>query len=89
MDFIVVMMSGLMISQNFLIFFAVQLLRNQAWTVLHASSASLVLILTGLHFGLSWNWLMCMLKCCLHLPGLPGLKQQKQPAVVPVEVTRK
>jgi hypothetical protein len=86
--FIAVMLSGLMISRSFLIFFGIQPLRNQAWTILHASSASMVLILTGLHFGLSWNWLVGMLKRYMHLPGLPGLKQQKQPAVVQAEITR-
>ena len=86
--FIVLMMTGLMISRSFLIFFGIQPVRNQAWTMLHATSASMMLILTGLHFALSWNWVVGMVKRLLPWPGLPRLKEQQQPVAVKVEATR-
>jgi hypothetical protein len=86
--FIVLMMTGLMISRSFLVFFGIQPVQNQAWRMLHASSASMMLILTGLHFALSWNWVVGMVKRLLPWPSLPRLKEHKQPVAVKVEATR-
>jgi hypothetical protein len=87
--FNLLMMTGLMISRSFLVFFGIQSVRNQVWTTLHATSASMMLIMTGLHFTLSWNWVVGMGRRYLSWPGLPTFKAQKQPVPVPVEVTRK
>ncbi len=77
--FVGIMMSGIMISKSFLPTLGVQIQTGQVWRQLHTLSADAGMLLVGLHFALSWNWIVAMLKRYLVAPVarlLPVFRQQ-------------
>jgi len=56
--FVVVMLSGILISRSVLSILGIQVAASPAWRFLHSSSADLFLIMVGLHFALHWSWIV-------------------------------
>jgi hypothetical protein len=57
-DGILIMLSGLMISERVIPAFGLSFPRNFAWRGLHDLSANLALLLLGLHTALHWSWIV-------------------------------
>jgi hypothetical protein len=55
-DFVMVFISGLMISRNVMLTLGIHLPASPAWREFHSLSANLALVLTGLHFAMHWKW---------------------------------
>src|SRR5512133_3082371 len=60
--FLTVMLSGMMISRSVLPFLNLQLGRSFIMTRLHTVSTSAMLLMVGLHFALSWDWVVGMVR---------------------------
>jgi len=67
-DFVMIFLSGLMISRSILPTFGVQLANNPAWRFLHSSSADFSILLIGLHLALHWKWILSALKRYIFIP---------------------
>jgi hypothetical protein len=57
-SFIVVMLSGLLISRVVLGFFGIHAVAGGVWRVLHTLSADVALWTLALHFALHWSWIV-------------------------------
>ncbi|MGD0750933.1 MAG: DUF4405 domain-containing protein [Anaerolineales bacterium] len=55
-DFVVVFISGLLISRNVMVTLGIHLPASLAWREFHSLSANLALVLTGLHFAMHRKW---------------------------------
>ncbi len=62
LDGILIMLSGIMISEAALPAMGILLPLNFAWRRLHDMSANLALIIMGLHIAMHWNWIVTTLK---------------------------
>ncbi len=60
--FIVVMLSGILISREVMPFLGVQMGNDMTWKRLHTISADGVIIILGLHFAMHWDWIWTSLK---------------------------
>jgi hypothetical protein len=78
-SFITIMLSGLMISKVALPSLGIQLGEGRAWRLLHSLSANITLALVGLHFALSWNWVVSMTSRYL-LGPVTALFKSRKPA---------
>ncbi len=56
--FVVVMLTGLLISRSVLPLLGIPVFITPAWRGLHSFSAELGMWLVALHFALSWNWIV-------------------------------
>jgi len=84
-DFVTILLSGLMISRNVLPAFGLQGAINPAWRFLHSSAADFSLFLIGLHLALHWKWILSTAKRYLFAPLKRRPQPQTlQPAWVPV-----
>lgn len=84
-DFVTIMLSGLMISRSILPTLGLQVASNPAWRFLHFSAADFSLLLIGLHIALHWKWIVSTSKRYLFAPRkrLPVAQPQSlQPALV-------
>jgi hypothetical protein len=83
--FVLVMLSGLLISESILPTLGIRLTGSPTWRFLHSSSADAVVFLVGLHFALHWKWIVNTIKRYVVKPlrrrPLPLILQ---PAAVPV-----
>lgn len=61
-DGILIMLSGIMISEAALPAMGITLPRNFAWRGLHDMAANLSLIIMGLHIAMHWNWIVTTFK---------------------------
>lgn len=61
-DGVLIMLSGIMISQSVMPFFGVTMPEGFAWHSLHDTSANLFLIILGIHLALHWNWIVVTTK---------------------------
>ncbi|MBL8103584.1 MAG: DUF4405 domain-containing protein [Anaerolineales bacterium] len=57
-DGILIMLSGIMISESAMPALGVTLPMNFAWRSLHDMSANLALFIMGLHLAMHWNWIL-------------------------------
>jgi hypothetical protein len=76
-SFITIMLSGLMISKVALPALGINLGEGGAWRQLHSLSANTTLALVGLHFALSWNWVVNMTWRYLLLPVVNLFKSRR------------
>ncbi len=84
-DFVLIMLSGLLISRSVLPVFGVQFASDPAWRFLHSSAADFSLLLVGLHLALHWKWILSATKRYLFSPRKrPAQPRPLQPALVPV-----
>lgn len=75
---ILIMLSGIMISEAALPAMGITLPMNFAWRRLHDMSANLSLLIMGLHIAMHWNWIVTTFKRVFFSSG-------KQQAVAMVE----
>ncbi|MFM8369746.1 MAG: DUF4405 domain-containing protein [Chloroflexota bacterium] len=61
-DGILIMLSGIMISESAIPAMGIVLPVNFAWRRLHDMSANLSLIIMGLHVAMHWNWIVTTIK---------------------------
>jgi hypothetical protein len=88
-DFVTIMLSGLMISRSVLPAFGLQIAINSAWRFLHFSAANFSLVLIGLHLALHWKWILSTTKRYLFAPLKRRPQPQTlQPVLVPVRRER-
>lgn len=59
---IMIMLSGLMISETVVPFFGLSLPQNMSWKSVHELSTNITMILMGLHVALHWSWITSMFK---------------------------
>jgi hypothetical protein len=85
---IAVMLSGILISRSVLPLLNIDLGRNFIMTRLHSVSATTMLVMVGLHFALSWNWVVGMTRRYFLSPvgALFHAQPRTEQAAVPVEV---
>lgn len=57
-DFVVIMVTGLAISEVALPQLGLQLPRSMAWRGIHGLASDVGVIILGLHLGLHWQWLV-------------------------------
>jgi hypothetical protein len=67
-DFVTIMLSGVMISKSVLATFGLQSASDPAWRFLHSSSTDISLLLIGLHIALHWKWILSTTKRYLLTP---------------------
>jgi hypothetical protein len=68
-DGVLIMLSGIMISERVMPFFGVTMSESFSWRGLHDSSANLFLIILGIHLALHWNWIIITTKRLLTRKG--------------------
>lgn len=61
-DGILIMLSGIMISESAMPTLGIVLPVNFAWRRLHDTSANFALLIMGLHLALHWNWIVTTFK---------------------------
>jgi Domain of unknown function (DUF4405) len=82
-DFVMIMLSGLLISRSVLPVLGLQVASDPVWRFLHSSAADFSLLLIGLHIALHWKWIASTSKRYLFAPR----KRRAQPqALQPVMV---
>ncbi len=86
--FVLVMLSGIMISRSVLLVLGIRVAASSSWRFLHSWSADVTLILAGLHFALHWKWIVAAVNCHVVAPLRQGLipgKLRPAESVVPME----
>ena len=61
-SFIMIMLSGLMISRTIVPFFGLSLPQNRSWREFHSLFTNITVILMGLHIATHWSWITNMFK---------------------------
>jgi hypothetical protein len=81
-DFVLILLSGLLISRAVLPALGVQIAVDPAWRRLHSSAADFSLVLLGLHIALHWKWILSATQRYLFAPRKgPTQPQTLQPAL--------
>jgi hypothetical protein len=83
-DGVLVMLTGVMISEVALPLLGLQTARNFQWRQLHSLTADWSLILLALHLGLNWDWVTGFISRHILRP-LAGKRRNKVEAPVAVE----
>ena len=71
-DGVLIVLSGIMISESAMPTLGIALPMNFAWRRLHDMSANIALVIMGLHLAMHWNWIVTTFKRVF----LSGRKQQ-------------
>ncbi len=92
--FVLVMLSGILISRSILPLFGIQTDHRSIWKAVHSLSADLSFILLAVHLGLNWDWILCVFKRYLWTPfarrfSVLPLSAKAQPEVCPQPVHKK
>lgn len=61
-DGVLVMLTGIMISEVVLPLFGIQVPRGSIWRQLHSLTADLSLFILGLHIALNWTWVVSIIE---------------------------
>ncbi|NTW01067.1 MAG: DUF4405 domain-containing protein [Oscillochloris sp.] len=80
-DMTVIIFTGLMISEEALPLFGLELAHGGIWKRLHVQASDLSVFLVGLHIALHWQWIVNMLKRFLVTPLLSRRKPSGQAPV--------
>jgi hypothetical protein len=75
--YVLVMLSGILISRSVIAVLGIQLAESPAWRFLHSWSANASLLLTGLHLALHWKWIVAAIKRFVVQPLTRGFEQSK------------
>jgi hypothetical protein len=88
--YVVVFISGLLISRNVMLTLGIHLSASPAWREFHSLSANLALVLTGLHFAMHWKWFVNAIKRYILSPIHSLAKQPAagRLAVQPVKIDK-
>jgi hypothetical protein len=87
-DFIGIMLSGILISRAVLPALGIQLAQtNMQWRSLHTLTANAGILLVGLHFALSWAWIVSTVKRQIFLPLLQPIRPNQVVQPVPVRMS--
>jgi hypothetical protein len=78
LDFVILGMTGVMISEVVVASLGIQTARNAFWRWLHIASADWAIFLTGLHLAINWRWVVVTLKRVFRF-RLPQSHKQRQP----------
>jgi hypothetical protein len=78
LDFAILGMTGVMISEVIVRTLGVQTARDAFWRWMHVTSADWAIYLTGLHLAINWRWVANTLKR-VYRARLPGPQKQRQP----------
>ena len=78
-DGILIMLSGIMISESAMPALGIALTKNFAWRQLHDMSANIALLIMGLHLAMHWNWIVATFKRVF----LGGGNSRKPVTVIP------
>jgi hypothetical protein len=86
--YVVVFISGLLISRNVMVTLGIHLPASPAWREFHSLSANLALVLTGLHFAMHWKWFVNAMQRYILAPihSLARRPAAGQMAVQPVKI---
>ncbi|MGB9672617.1 MAG: DUF4405 domain-containing protein [Anaerolineales bacterium] len=84
--FVMIGLSGLMISRTLLPLFGIHFTRVSSWRLIHNFSANLMLFLVAIHFAMHWKWIVHQVKRFgdVFAKRQPG-ESKLQPAVIRVE----
>jgi hypothetical protein len=80
-DGVLVMLTGIMISEVVLPLLGLQVVRDSGWRQLHSLTADLSLFILALHLALNWDWVVKVTKCYMLQP-IASLGRKRE--VVPV-----
>ena len=88
--YIVVFVSGLLISRNVMVTLGIHIPASPAWREFHSLSANLALVLTGLHFAMHWKWFVNAMQRYIFNPihALANHPATGQLAAQPVKIDR-
>jgi len=85
--FIMLMLSGILISKSVLSTLGIQLAAGPTWKMIHSTAADVCMLLTALHFALHWKWIVSTVKRYVILPlGKVVFPRKLQPAQVVLPV---
>lgn len=88
--FVVVSLSGVLISREVLPFFGYELRADRTWEVLHRLSADAIVWVVGLHVALHWKWILNAFQRFILNPLFKlGRKPVTQPAPVAIQLEAK
>ena len=90
--FVLVMLSGILISRSVLSVLGIHLQVSRIWELLHRMSADVTLLLTAVHFAQHWSWIVYATKRYVLRPinSILTLKRrQPSTVVIPVEIKNK
>ncbi len=80
-DGVVVMLTGIMISEVVLPTFGIQLPEGFAWRQWHSLSADLSVFILALHTALNWDWVVGVFKRCIFKPRTKKTAEPQQSEV--------
>jgi len=60
--FVLVMLSGILISRSLLPLVGIQTNHHSIWTRIHSLASDLTFLLMAVHLGLNWDWIVCVFK---------------------------
>ncbi len=83
-----IMLSGLMISRDVLPALGIQAGPGMAWRQLHSLSANAGMLLVGLHFALSWNWVVSTVKKYVTAPLAQLVRNPRRAEPVMAEIRK-
>jgi len=88
--YVLVFISGLLISRNVMVTLGFRLPASPAWRELHSLSANLALVLTGLHFAMHWKWFANAMRRYILTPmhGLAKHPASGRLALQPVKIDK-
>lgn len=84
-DGVAIMLSGILISKAILPALGISVQMDPTWRQLHSLTADLGILLLGVHFALSWKWIVSTIKRYVVDP-LVGLFRRSQLEPAPVTV---
>lgn len=82
--FVLVMLSGLLISRSVLAVVGIRVAESPVWRFLHSWSADVLVLAVGLHFALHWKWIVATLKRFVCLP-VAGRFLRPRPGASPLQ----
>ena len=77
--FVLVMLSGFMVSQSVLPLFGIAVPFGPTWRIIHSLSADVALVVLGVHVGLHWRWLWSAAKLLARNLGASNTSPELEP----------
>lgn len=74
---VIVIFTGMMISEAALPAFGINMQFNAYWRQLHALSSNLMTLLVGLHVALNWDWILKTIRQLFRKESVPTVGQER------------